>query len=303
MYNDDNHLFWRRDILIIQEIGIRGVIFTYEDDISVYLIKGDHHNVLCDTHLGPLSMAVIKEYLLTQIVPKELLVFNSHSDWDHIWGNCAFEGAKIIGHETARRRMQEIGDYELNRLEKFHNGEIKLNYPNLTFSDKLTFEDEDIEFSYAPGHTIDSSLCFDRRDSVLFVGDLVESPIPYLDYYDLDAFIKTLETIRDFPAKIKLSAHSGMVSDDLIERNLSYVRGIQLGQPIAPEMIGSSTEVHQYNLNNRLLLKYEPLIREKFGQNFDYLSFRSNFLDLGQVNSNDFEAELGKYLQGLNISF
>jgi len=288
--------------LIIREIGTRGVIFTYEDDISVYLIKGDHLNILCDTHLGPLSMDVIKEYLLTQIVPKELLVFNSHSDWDHIWGNCAFEGAQIIGHETARRRMQEIGDYELNRLGKFHNGEIKLNYPNLTFSERLTFEDEDIEFSYAPGHTIDSSLCFDRRDSVLFVGDLIEYPIPYLDYYDLDAFIKTLKIIRDSPARIKLSAHSGIVNDDLIERNLSYVRGILLGQAITPEMIESSAEVHQYNLNNRLLLKYEPLIREKFGQNFDYASFRSNFLDLSQVNSNDFEAELGKYLRGLNNS-
>lgn len=29
----------------IREIGTRGVIFTYEDDISVYLIKGAHHFV------------------------------------------------------------------------------------------------------------------------------------------------------------------------------------------------------------------------------------------------------------------
>ncbi|SHJ20659.1 MBL fold metallo-hydrolase [Desulfosporosinus lacus] len=287
--------------MIIQEIGTRGVIFTYEDDISVYLIKGDHHYVLCDTHLGPLSMNIIKEYLLNRIVSKELLVFNSHSDWDHIWGNCAFESAKVIGHEKAKTRMQEIGEYELNRLRKFHNGEIQLKYPNLTFSEKLILEDEDIEFIYAPGHTIDSSLCFDRRDSVLFVGDLVEFPIPYLDYYDLDEFIKTLEYIKHFPAKTKLAAHSGIVSEEVIERNLSYIQAIQFHLPITSEMIGSSTEVHQYNLNNRLLLKYEPLIREKFGNNFDYTSYKSNFLDLGQVNSEDFKATLDKYLRGLKI--
>jgi Zn-dependent hydrolases, including glyoxylases len=284
----------------IREIGTRGVIFTYDDNISVYLAKGDQHNILCDTHLGPLSMNIIKEYLQT-LSSKELLVFNSHSDWDHIWGNCAFEGAKYIGHETARTRMQEIGVYELNRLKTFHNGEIELKYPNLTFSEKLTLEDEDIEFIYAPGHTIDSSLCFDRRDSVLFVGDLVESPIPYLDYYDLDAFIKTLELIKAFPAEIKLSAHSGIVSNDLVERNLTYIQSIQLGQTIPLEMIGSSAEVHQYNLNNRLLLEYEPLIREKSGQNFDYTAYKSNFLDLGKVNSDDFKRTLEKYLRRLVI--
>ena len=287
----------------IREIGTRGVIFTYGDDISVYLIKGEFHFVLCDTHLGPLSMKVIKDYLLTQLTPKELLVFNCHSDWDHIWGNSAFAGAKIISHEKAKTRMQEIGEFDLNRLSKFHNGEIELKYPNLTFSEKLALEDEEIEFIYAPGHTIDSSLCFDRRDSVLFVGDLVEFPIPYLDYYDLDAFIKTLELIKHFPAEIKLSAHSGIVSEDLIERNLAYIRGIQLGQPIPPEMIGSSADVHQYNVNNRLLLKYEPLIREEYGKNFNYPSYKSNFLDLGQVNSDNFKTALGKYLRKLKISF
>lgn len=289
--------------IIVREIGIRGVIFTYDDDISVYLIKGDHHYVLCDTHLGPLSMNVIKDYLPIQLTPKELLVFNSHSDWDHIWGNCAFEDAKIIGHTSARSRMREIGDYELNRLRKFHHGDIKLKYPNLTFSETLVLEEEDIEFIYAPGHTIDSSLCFDRRDSVLYVGDLVEFPIPYLDYYDLHAFIETLEFIKNFPAKIKLSAHSGVVNEDLIERNLSYIKDILLGQPISLEIIGSSAEVHQYNLNNRLLLKYEPLVRDRYGENFDYTSYKSNFSDLGQVDSDDFKAALEKYLRESEIPF
>jgi cyclase len=236
-----------------------------------------------------------------QLTPKELLIFNSHSDWDHIWGNCSFEGAKIIAHETAKTRMLEIGDYELTRLEAFHRGEIKLKYPNLTFSERLTLEDDDIQFIYAPGHTIDSSLCFDSRDSVLFVGDLVEFPIPYLDYYDLDAFMISLEFIKNFPAEIKLSAHSGIVSDNLIQRNLSYIREIKLGQSIPPEMIKSSPEVHQYNLNNRLLLKYEPQIREKLGKDFDYTSYKSNFLNIGTVTSDDFKLMLNNYLKTLDI--
>lgn len=285
--------------MVIQEIGTRGVIFTYEDDISVYLIKGDHSYILCDTHLGPLSMDIIKDYISTTHLPeKEILIFNSHSDWDHIWGNCAFPDAKIIAHEKARTRMFEIGKYELQRLAKFHNGEIELKLPSLTFSDKLALPDEGIEFIYAPGHTIDSSLCFDQKDSVLFVGDLVESPIPYLDYYYLDVFIKTLEFIKGFPSMIKLSAHSGIISDKLIERNISYIKGILHGESISSEMIGSSVEVHQYNLNNRLLLQYEPLIRDKLGKKFDYASYKSNFMNLGKVSTEDFKVEIENYIRG-----
>lgn len=283
----------------IQEIGTRGVIFTFPDNITIYLIKGDQYLILCDTHLGPLSMDRIKEYLLSQSIHKELLIFNSHSDWDHIWGNCAFQDAKILAHEKARIRMQEIGEYELNHHKRFHNGEITLTLPHLTFSDKLKLENEEVEFIYAPGHTIDSSLCFDQRDSILYVGDLVESPIPYLDNYNLKEYIKTLMCIKAFPASFKLSAHSGIVSNEVIERNISYIQGILDGKPIAPEMIESSSEVHQYNLNNRLLLEVEPRLRQKLGKDFDYTSYKSNFIDLEKVNSEDFKAKLKKYTQEL----
>lgn len=287
----------------IRKTGTRGTIFTYDDNISVYLINGNQKIVLCDTHLGPLSMEVIKQYLAADYPQKEILIFNSHSDWDHIWGNCAFAGAEIIAHETARTRMQELGPFELARLKNLHQGEIVLKYPSLTFSEHLALENEDIEFIYAPGHTIDSALCFDRKDSVLFVGDLVEYPIPYLDYYDLSVFCKTLDFIRDFPAKTKLSAHSGIVSNDLIKRNLEYIKEIKNNQSVPPEMIGSSTEVHQYNLNNRLLLKYEPSLRKQAGKSFAYQAYKSRFSDLGRVSTDSFKKALQDYLQTLNIQF
>lgn len=283
----------------IQEIGTRGVIFTFPDNISVYLIKGDQYLILCDTHLGPLSMDRIKDYLLSQSIHKELLIFNSHSDWDHIWGNCAFRDAKIIAHEKARIRMQEIGEFELNHLKRFHNGEITLTFPHITFSDQLKLENEGVEFIYAPGHTIDSSLCFDQRDSILYVGDLVEYPIPYLDDYNLQLYIKTLMYIKAFPATFKLSAHSGIINNKLIDRNISYIQGILDGKPTTPDMIESSSEVHQYNVNNRLLLEVEPLFRVKLGEDFDYASYKSNFIDLDKVNTEDFKAKLKKYTQEL----
>jgi len=276
----------------ISKVGNRGVIFTFEDDITVYLVNAEKSWFLCDTHLGPQSMECIKQYISTQSNKKEVIVFNSHSDWDHIWGNCAFEGGIIIGHETCRNRMNEIGVFDLARLTEYHQGIVRIVLPNLTFSDRLTFVDDEIEFIYAPGHTIDSCLCFDSKDSVLFVGDLVESPIPYLDFEDLEAYMKTLDFIKNFPAMVKISSHSGIIHHALIESNKSYVKDVFQGNPIDPMVYQECPSVHNFNINNRLFLKYENKLREELGDDFDYTSFRSNFGDLGKMGYMDLQEAL-----------
>lgn len=283
----------------VSKVGNRGVIFTFDDDITVYLIHTDQYWFLCDTHLGPQSMEGIKNYISMRSNEKEVIVFNSHSDWDHIWGNCAFQNGIIIGHETCRKRMNEIGEFDLARLTEYHRGIIKLVLPNLTFSDKITFAEAEIEFIYAPGHTIDSSVCFDRKDSVLFVGDLVEYPIPYLDFSDLEAYIKTLEFIKSFPAKVKISSHSGIIDNALIDRNTAYIKNIFKGNPIDPIIYQECPDVHNFNINNRLYLKYENMVREKLKDDFDYTSFRCKFGDLKKVSYTDLQEALALYFAHL----
>lgn len=277
------------------KVGSRGVIFTFEDDISVYLIETDQKWFLCDTHLGPESMEGIKKYILQEGKNKEVIVFNSHSDWDHIWGNCSFENGIIIGHETCRKRMSEIGEFDLRRLSEHHCGLIKLVLPNITFNDKITFPEEEIEFIYAPGHTVDSSICFDKKDSVLFVGDLVEWPIPYLDFHDLPAYSKTLEYIKNFPARVKISSHSGIVDNELIEGNIAYVNDIFKGNVVDPAVYQGALHVHTFNLNNQLFLKYEGMIRRKLGDKFNYALFRKNFKDLDKISYAELQNALDEY--------
>lgn len=283
----------------VNKVGNRGVIFTFDDDITVYLIHADKGWFLCDTHLGPQSMESIKEYIGMHSNEKEIIVFNSHSDWDHIWGNCAFKGGIIIGHETCRNRMADIGPFDLARLTEYHRGVIKLVLPNVTFSDRMIFEEDEIEFIYAPGHTIDSSLCFDRKDSALFVGDLVEDPIPYLDFDDLETYRKTLDFIKEFPARIKISSHSGIVDNELIDRNIIYIKNIFEGNPIDPIVYEKCPQVHNFNMNNRLFLRYEKIVREKLREKFDYTLFRNNFGNLEKTSYADLQEALECYLVNL----
>lgn len=265
-------------ILNIKEIGNRGVLFTFEDETAVYLINSDKRLFLCDTHLGPESMEHVKNYLGEHgWSDKELIIFNSHSDWDHIWGNCAFENHIIIGHTTGRKRMLEKAQYELDIIPaEFRKGNVEIKLTNLTFDSKLVFEEDEIEFIYAPGHTICSSICHDKKESVLFTGDLVENPMPFLIYEDIEAFAKSLAFIKSINARTVVTAHSGVADEKLIDSNITYIENILSGTPISFEDEGSQL-MHENNMKRVLILKYEKTIKQKLGERFDYKTYKLDF--------------------------
>jgi glyoxylase-like metal-dependent hydrolase (beta-lactamase superfamily II) len=277
----------------IKDISARTRILTFDDGLSIVLILGERFIFLCDTHLGPESMDIVKEYLKNKQVSKKLIVFNSHSDWDHIWGNCAFSDALIMSHISCRKRIIERGLFDLNRLSSLTRGEVTISLPVMTFEDRVCFNDEEVEFIHAPGHTIDSSICFDRKDGVLYIGDLVEDPIPYLDYEELDIYIKTLEMLIDFPSDIMVSGHSGVITRDIIRSNIRYIRMVRDGLPVDTEMLGSYESVHQININTLLMFKYEKIAKEILSDRFNFNFFWSVVPDLAIVSTD----ELNKIMQ------
>lgn len=264
----------------IQQIGSRGVLFTFQDgdspmtgETSVYLIEGRYRFYLCDTFLGNRSMSVVKNYI--QETPrKDLVIFNSHSDYDHIWGNGAFERCEIVAHEFARRRMEERWDYDFENLERFRDGEVLKRLPGITFSDRLVFEDDDIEFRYMPGHTLCSSICLDRRESVVFVGDLVEDPLPLTLWNDLITFMESLKTILESSCQTVISGHSGIVAGNLIRSNLEYLKALFLGEEIDVE---EGEETHLFNTKYLDFLHYEDIARKMLGEKFDFVQFKREF--------------------------
>jgi cyclase len=286
----------------IVKVGKRGVLFNYEDGdcpigggTSVYLINTENKLFLCDTHMGYKSMDIVKEYIKeNNLSNKELIIFNSHSDWDHIWGNCAFEKETIIGHEKCRKIMQESGGYTLDVLPKYKNGAVELKYPNVTFDNKISFIDENIEFIYAPGHTECSAICYDKRDSVVFVGDLVEEPYPILNYGDWDVYAKTLEFIKSLNAKFIVTAHSEIVNESLVDQNIKYIKDfIRCYELNDTTKLTDKEILSSYNrsLNVKLILEYEEIIKERLGEKFDYTSYKREFWSSLDVNYEDLNKE------------
>lgn len=262
-----------------EKIGTRGVLFTLEnndgafnDDYRIYLIEGERNVYLCDTHVGPRSMEPIREYLdRNGLDKKPLIIFLSHSDWDHIWGTCAFPEATVIAQHGSLQRIFQRGHLDLQRYANFKNGEVNLVYPTITFDDRICFDDG-VEFIFAPGHTRDSAICYDRRDSVLYLGDLVKKPQPILHEHDLETYIETLENIIAMAAKVMISTHSGQITQEDVQKNIAFIRKAQDTALSEPE----EDESQDVEMIRKLytLLMYEDAIAQTAGEDFDYMAFK-----------------------------
>jgi len=215
----------------IQEIGSRGVLFTFEFGDSVYLINTKDKLILCDTGEGNDGMEYVSQYIKNKLLEeKPLFIFNSHSDWDQTWGNDAFINPYIIGHISCRKQMVEKSELDLIILSHLHDDSVQIKYPNLTFSEKLIFDDDEIEFIYTPGHTICSATCFDRLDQITYVGDLIEKPIPTLNYLNIEEYIESLKMIKNLNPKTIITTHSNIVSNDLIDDHIEYLEDVLEGK-------------------------------------------------------------------------
>ncbi|MFW9794941.1 MAG: MBL fold metallo-hydrolase, partial [Candidatus Thorarchaeota archaeon] len=116
----------------IEKIGSRGLLFPFDDPFltNVYVIIGTDRVYVLDTFLGSESMAVVKEALdIEGQGNKSFVVFNSHGDYDHYWGNAVLDGALIIGHEECRTRILTESDEALLANEEQKKGEVIIKAP------------------------------------------------------------------------------------------------------------------------------------------------------------------------------
>ncbi|MCY6959415.1 MBL fold metallo-hydrolase [Clostridium brassicae] len=219
----------------VDRIGSRGFVFTFDELLNtefncttnIYVIDGKSHIFICDTFLGPKSMLLIKKFIDKYLKKKEIIIFNSHSDWDHIWGNCFFKEQLIIAHENTIKNIEKNAQVELNKYRNYCQGKVSICLPNIIFTDKIHFYEEGIEFIYSPGHTNDSASCIDRVDNILFAGDNVESPNPYLNSNNFDEYERTLTNYIFMEVKRIIPGHGEITDYDLVIKNLNYIKKLK----------------------------------------------------------------------------
>lgn len=217
----------------IKKVHNRGILFSFEElntapfncITNVYVIVSEDIYYICDTYLGPYYMKKIKQYLESNFGLKEYIVFNSHSHWDHIWGNCEFKTSTILAHQKCKLFIEKYGQEGLeSHKAEFTKENVEITLPNEVFTNKKVIENDKIEFFYSPGHSEDSSSCFDYEDKTLFVGDNIDIPIPsFFDWNDLETYKLTLENYLSYNPERVVQSHGDVMSPDIIIKNINYL--------------------------------------------------------------------------------
>lgn len=114
-------------------------------------------------------------------------VVNTHWHFDHTFGNAAFDGAEVWGHELCRialvqrgeeMKSQALGWFPPERTDEIE--EVEIVPPMKTFSERASLNvGRQVEMSYHGfGHT-DSDIVVRMPDAdVAFFGDLIEEGAP-----------------------------------------------------------------------------------------------------------------------------
>jgi cyclase len=237
-------------LFVSRAIGSRGRLVTFDDLVAspygtttnIYVLEAGRRLLVCDTYLGPDALRPALAGLLQDV--REVVVVNTHADWDHVWGNCLFPGARIIGHRLCRERLKEIGETDLSKFARWQRGPIMLVPPTVTFEDRLDLPEFDVQLFFTPGHTPDSISLYDSKDRVLVVGDNAERPIPScIDPANLEAHVDSLAQYLTYDFETVVPGHGELLSEANIRADIEYLQALRRGDT-------SPYEQEPYRLNH-----------------------------------------------------
>lgn len=244
----------------IIKVANRGLLFTFNElnkppyncITNVYVIVGKNNFIICDTYLGKFYMKDIKQYLVNNYGNKNYIVFNSHSHWDHVWGNISFKNSKIIAHNLCKENMVNESDEDIKNNIAFAKEEVKIILPNTLFSNSYELREEGLIFFYSPGHSNDSSSCYDIRDNVLFVADNIDDPFPsFICWDNLNEYLTTLENYLTYNAQFIVQSHGPVTNNKVIKSCIDYLKKLIYNK----KMSFSSANQQQKHLYNLQALK------------------------------------------------
>ncbi|MFW9852429.1 MAG: MBL fold metallo-hydrolase [Candidatus Thorarchaeota archaeon] len=216
----------------VQKFGSRGILFNLPSKpftVQIYCINSPNYLFLIDTGVVlENQMEEIKKYLEeNKLLTKPVIIFHTHHHYDHIGNNYLIDSTLIIGHHMSLKKFQDSVDL-LKKYDAYKEEAEKILFPNMTFSDRLIFVDEGVEFFYTPGHTEDSASCYDNIDKILIIGDSVVRPLASINWHNLDRFIQTLEDYKKIEFSKVILGHEKTSEDKhFFDETIAYIKNFK----------------------------------------------------------------------------
>lgn len=215
--------------------------FQFSTLVTCHAVVSERYVVLIDTMISPATAQVMLDHVAPFLTAgRQLLVINTHFDWDHSWGNQLFSGpaavhpAPVIATEAcaAELRAQNMADYlaEKQAQSPVTLGDVVLAFPTITFRDSLGLDGGDLSFELfaTPGHTHDQIAIYIPEIKTLFAADAAEDPYPEpRKGEDMGQMRDTLASLAKIDAECVLYCHSTDVTARTIHENIAYFDAIE----------------------------------------------------------------------------
>lgn len=209
-------------------------LFRAGDEVDTAALVTERYLIVIDTMATPELAAAIMASLRQALAGRQLLVINTHADYDHCWGNAVFAApagdypAPIIAHEQASQRLRsDEARQSLARRQRTGSrfASVRLVAPTITFSDSLRIDGGDLtlELIPTPGHTVDHVSVWIPELRLLLAGDAAEQPFPSVEAAEtLPILRRSLERMAALNATTVIPCHGGTTDPALITRNIAY---------------------------------------------------------------------------------
>jgi glyoxylase-like metal-dependent hydrolase (beta-lactamase superfamily II) len=227
-----------------------GVFAIYEpkqfEEVISYLILGEKRALLFDTGLGVGKISAT----VARLTSLPVTVINSHTHFDHVGGNAEFQ--KIWNRDLPYTRQNMSGEsnaYSRDALAPerlcgaLPPGTSSKSYSIRPWNSTHTLQDgervnlggRELEVIFAPGHTPDSVVLFDRKNGLLFTGDTFYPGPIYLFVPETDfaAYVRSVARLAALEPQIKLllPAHNVPVAAPFYLKRLDdAVQQVQRGK-------------------------------------------------------------------------
>ena len=204
--------------------------YRHWEETHCYLLNGTKRSLLIDTGLGICNISEV----ISELTDKPVTAIATHIHWDHIGGHKYYPD--FYAHEAELdwlnggfpQPLETIKEYVVDRCElptDFQINEYKFFQGKPT---KILHGGEHIDLGgrmvaviHTPGHAPGHMYFWEANTGYLFTGDLVykDTLTAWFPSTDPKAYLKSLETVSELPAKRVFPAHHSLdIQPELLTR-------------------------------------------------------------------------------------
>jgi glyoxylase-like metal-dependent hydrolase (beta-lactamase superfamily II) len=211
------------------------------DLVDTFVVVTSRYVVLIDTMINFFTAEALLAIARPVLAGRQLLVVNSHADWDHAWGNHVFATpggllpAPIIAQRNCAARLQSPAmKARLKSMRAEQPGrfeDVRLTPPNFLFDQKFSINGGDLtlELFATPGHKSDHIAVYIPEIRTLLAGDAAEQPFPFVESAaTVPLMRKSLAEMAALEAQTAFYCHAPVNSGaTLLNENIAYFDKIE----------------------------------------------------------------------------